>query len=163
METPNAQNWLVELDGKSMCPTGRIVVRDLTDTFPMAAVFEARGDPGLLERLRSANNSTTAEDDYGGEVFSDSARARPLHLRRCSSPMALTPWEANEKWIKASCTAYFKEAARLWRLLPGERARRAASASDALPRLLSEDWSAHLERVQFHSARQSYGSMDAPE
>lgn len=41
--TPNAQNWLIELDPATMCPTGTMVIRDIVDAKPVLPLATALG------------------------------------------------------------------------------------------------------------------------
>lgn len=50
-ETPNAQNWLIEIKRDTMQPTGRVVVRDLIDTYYSQPYGEKLGHGRIISEL----------------------------------------------------------------------------------------------------------------
>jgi hypothetical protein len=50
-ETPNAQNWLIEIDKNGMIPTGRVVVRDLIDTYFLMPYGEKLGHLQIISEI----------------------------------------------------------------------------------------------------------------
>ncbi len=61
--TPNAQNWLIELNGGSLCPTGRLVLRDLGDSAVLQPMAEAHastriGDPNLISAVSALGQTS---------------------------------------------------------------------------------------------------------
>ncbi len=57
MKTPNAQNWLIQLD-KNMAPTGRIYMRDVADSNYVDFVADHNGSFDLIQADRKVNFST---------------------------------------------------------------------------------------------------------
>lgn len=130
MKSPNSQNFLIQLDEKFL-PTGRLIVRDLTDTIFISPIAIRLGLKAEVE----IENDRIIEESYS----TDSAfMLRPYvsnslwHMD--SGPMAIDDVTKN-RWVVAHNHAYVKH---ICNSLGIANCNRFVSDRDALPELFNE-------------------------
>lgn len=104
METPNSQNILVEFD-KKMRPTGRIVFRDLADSYQYEPWLTALG----LENIRQVNIDFTYPPHKKLKPFGSNS----FFLFEGAGENRLFSWWTIDKFIDAHDKAWVQEAKRL--------------------------------------------------
>lgn len=108
LETPNTQNVLIQLD-RNLRPTGRIVLRDLADSFVVEPLAQARGEGELLAREQRVGNPL--DRDLRLETENS-------FWRLDEDPEHHIPRETLEGWKEAHDKAFVGEVLRLLRLEP---------------------------------------------
>ncbi len=127
--TPNAQNWLVQLKGKTMCPTGKVVIRDIVDSKPFVPLIELIGYSEFLDEFVKLDGEPTDfinlkpdathwmtsleyEDDALeahekaffeaiGQIYGESAPSDEDEVERLISNREKT-LRVREKWLRAA-------------------------------------------------------------
>jgi hypothetical protein len=151
METPNSQNMLIQLD-RNMKPTGRMVFRDVSDSFTVRPVLEAMGESKtLIREARIGYDPVSKLEPFGSNSL----------WRLDEDPIQGISKVVLIDWLKIHDAAYIDEVLNALRVSPLSDARKAIKSIKNLESFLFSPDGVKLMRVYHRELRKAASGQAA--